>query len=129
MCTHHAVATQLDCSTTTRWKLNEAATDRRCPNSLSYASTSAFFWLIIKLRRHIFHRTEYRQSDVRETARCKSSGMGTIYFIFSTIKNAFWFSFYPLPMCSLRRNLGRRNASLVFGDEVCFLPFKVVGLK
>ena len=60
---HSPVVTQLDCSTTTRWKLNEAATDKRCPNSLSYASRSLFFWLMIKLARHIFHRTEYRQSD------------------------------------------------------------------
>ena len=96
---HSPVVTQLDCSTTPRWKLNEAATDKRCPNSLSYASTSLFFWLMIKLTRHIFHRTEYRQSDklnVLNASRSRNGAMqvlrnghkiySTLQFQFSTMK-------------------------------------------
>ena len=78
---HSPVVTQLDCSTTTRWKLNEAATDKRCPNSLCYASTSLFFWLMIKLARHIFHRTEF------EKRRDASPQIySTLQFQFSTMK-------------------------------------------
>ena len=39
-----------------------------------HVSTSAFFWLMIKLTRHIIHRTEYRQSD-KNASRSRNGAM------------------------------------------------------
>ena len=133
---HSPVVTQLDCSTTTRWKLNEAATDKRCPNSLSYASTSLFFWLMIKLARHIFHRTEYRQSDKLNASRSRNRAMQVLkhgHNIYSTLQ----FQFSTMKTCLLVHILSYSHvltSNKTLDDETLLYQFirlsrLLVGLK